>query len=468
MQPKKSDWENLDVFIREFANINQEFIQGLDNKRVASLDNPLMLEKLSEKGVDFQSAIEKLKQDIIPNLSASRGPRYWGFVTGGATPVATFADWLISTFDQNVSIDGDSIAANIERQTLRWLVSLFELPDTFDGIITTGATSANFLGALCARQFAGNQQSIDVAKQGVTGLEIDIFSTTPHSSMLKSLGMAGLGQDNIIIVDSLKNSEAMDVNDLQNKLDQSNAKSKFIIASAGTVTGTDFDDLVSIAEIAQKHKAWLHVDAAFGIFERLVNQEKLSCGLEQADSITLDSHKWLNVPYENGVFLTRHLPILQASCDVPAAYLPSTGESPAFMSLGVENSRRFRALPVWMTLLVYGKLGITSWVKNNIDCAQLFAQKIKDSKEYELVRDCQLNVVLFRPNCSDLSLEDADKKTDLFLQRINQQGRVFLSPGIWNNKKVIRAAFSNWQTQKLDVDIAITSLTEIADQYHSY
>ncbi|WP_444996982.1 pyridoxal phosphate-dependent decarboxylase family protein [Aliikangiella sp. IMCC44359] len=466
MEPLKADWQKIDSYLKVFSQITRNFLSELDEKNVAEIGSQLKQQPVSSNGKGFNQALEFFCDHIVPQLSAGRGPRYWGFVTGGATPVATFADWLVSTFDQNLSSDGDSIATEVERQTLRWLCQLFDLPDTFDGIVTTGATASNFLGALCARQFAGLQQNINVAKQGAYGLDVDIFSTTPHSSMIKSLGMAGLGQNSVKLVDALPNSEAMDVEHLTQMLEQSSAPGKIIIASVGTVTATDFDDLVTISLLSKKHNAWLHVDAAFGMFERLITgNETKSKGIESADSITLDSHKWLNVPYESGVFLTRHLNILFDNCNVPAPYLTSNVEKPDFMSLGVENSRRFRALPVWMTLLVYGKQGIASWIQSNVNLAKRFAQKINESSEYELILPCQLNVVLFRPNCSGLSQPDADEKTSNFLRMINQDGRLFLSPGKWQGKRIIRAAFSNWETQKEDVNMAMDCLCDIVKNY---
>lgn len=458
-----NDWQVVNNYLDKFSQITKDFLSDLDTRKVAILNSHLAELLVPEKGLGFWPSVEHLEQQIIPQLSASRGPRYWGFVTGGATPVATFADWLVTSFDQNLSKDGDSVACQVERQTLRWLCELFDLPEAFQGIVTTGATASNFLGALCARQYAGRVQAIDVAKNGVYNLSVEVFATTPHASMLKSMGMAGLGQQHLTMVKPLNNSEAMDTSDLESKLKISQAKAKIIIASAGTVTATDFDDLIEICRLRDEHAAWLHVDAAFGLFERLDNSKKLlSKGIEQADSITVDCHKWLNVPYESGVFLTRDLSTLFDSCDVPAPYLINQTNIPDFMSLGVENSRRFRALPIWMTLLAYGKAGIAQWVNRNIQLAGKFADKIKRSTEYELMLECQLNVVLFRPDCSGLSQYQADLKTKRYLELINRDGRVFLSPGEWQGQQIIRAALSNWQTQEVDVAIAFQCLMDIA------
>ena len=469
-----SEKESISKLIQVFTQITENFMDDLDSRPVAIIDSKLEPQSFVEAGVPFAQALERLCDQVLPQLSASRGPRYWGFVTGGATPIATFADWLVTSFDQNLSSGIDSVASQVERQAIQWLCELFYLPPSFKGLMTTGATASNFLGALLARDYCGKQQNLDVAQQGVSSLSIAIFAATPHSSMLKTLGMCGLGQSNVIKVKTHENSEAMCLEDLEKKINESTAKSKVIIASAGTVTATDFDDLVGISRIAQHYEAWLHVDAAFGIFERLVNQSMLSNGIEKADSITLDCHKWLNVPYDCGVFLTCHQELLFESLNVPAPYLNSPVDNPDFMALGIENSRRFRALPVWMSLLVYGRDGIAQWIESNIEMAKRFACLIEQSADYELLLDCKLNVVLFCPkvtdsnsadlNGEDLNGEDPDSLTRQAIAAINQDGRLFVSPGMWQGRQCIRAAFSNWQTSATDLEIAMQCLHEVAAQ----
>jgi glutamate/tyrosine decarboxylase-like PLP-dependent enzyme len=438
--------EQFDTFHNELANRN-----------VASKKLTVTHEKLPNKGIDFDTLNQYISDNIQPNLSASNGGRYWGFVTGGANPVATFADWLVTTFNQNVSKGGDSIASSIEQQTLTWLCELFELPTTYKGIFTTGATAANLLAAITARQYAGNQQGIDVAKNGLKDLDVSIFSATPHASMIKSLGMAGLGQDSWQKIACKSDSEAMDVKCLAKALLNSQSTSNIVIASAATVTGTDYDDLVEITKLCKRHNAWLHVDAAFGIFERVLAGEKgKTQGIELADSITLDCHKWLNVPYDCGVFLTQHQSLLKDSCHVDAPYLASDNQDIAFLSLGIENSRRFRAFPVWATLMFYGKEGIKNQIERNIDQAKRLAEWIDKSPDYILVKPCELNVVLFKPNLENLSLTSQE-----CMDKLNNSGQVFLTPGSWQGESIIRAALSNWTTTDEDIKLVIKTLSEI-------
>jgi len=443
----------IDALTKQFDT----FHRALTHRDVASKKLIIPVKKLPIKGIAFEDLNQYISENIQPNLSASNGGRYWGFVTGGANPVATFADWLVTTFNQNLSKGGDSIASSIEQQTLIWLCELFKLPTSFKGVFTTGATAANLLAAFTARQYAGNQQNIDVAKNGLKYLEVSIFSATPHASMIKSLGMAGLGQDSWQKITCNNNSEAMDVNDLEKALLNSQSTSNIVIASAATVTGTDYDDLVKIAQLCKKHNAWLHVDAAFGIFERLLAGEKgKTQGIELADSITLDCHKWLNVPYDCGVFLTQHQDLLKNSCHVDAPYLASDSEDIAFMSLGIENSRRFRAFPVWATLMSYGKDGIKNQIQRNVAQAKKLAKWIHESPDYIIVKPCELNVVLFKPNEENLGLT-----SQKCMDKLNKSGQVFLTPGSWQGEPIIRAALSNWSTTDDDINLVIKTLNEI-------
>ena len=440
----------LDALSRQFSS----FHQTLGTRDVASKQLEHQFVECPEKGMSFEQLDQYIESNIQPNLSASNGGRYWGFVTGGANPVATYADWLVTTFNQNVAKGGDSVASSIEEQTLTWLCELFELPQTFKGVFTTGATAANLLAAFTARQYAGQQQGIDVAKSGMKHLDVSVFSATPHASMVKSLGLAGFGQDNWQAIECNTDKESMNIVSLEKALVKCTASSKIVIASAATVTGTDYDDLIAISALCKKYNAWLHVDAAFGIFERLISGvEGKTRGIEYADSITLDCHKWLNVPYDCGVFLTRDIPLLQASCEVTAPYLAGNDNEIPFMSLGIENSRRFRAFPVWATLMAYGREGVTENIKSNIRQAEILANWIDNSDKFVLVKPCELNIVLFKPNSEVLNLTSGE-----CMEQLNSSGQVFLTPGVWNRESIIRAALSNWSTSDDDVQKVITVL----------
>ncbi|WP_299976224.1 aminotransferase class I/II-fold pyridoxal phosphate-dependent enzyme [uncultured Pseudoteredinibacter sp.] len=457
MAQLEEDAVNFEGLARDVAQWSSQFQAELKNRPVAaSTGRGLPKRMLALNGNGARSAFDDFTAHIAPQLSASAGPRYLGFVTGGATPASIMADWLVAATDQNVAAPGDSIATEVELQAASWLLELFELPSSFEGILTSGATASNVLGALCARQHAGSQQNLDIAKAGLSGSEIEVFAATPHASMQKAFSFSGLGRDAITFVPCLPNSEKMDTNALKSMLKQSKSKGKIVVASAGTVTGTDFDDLREISKLCKIHKAWLHVDGAFGLFARLMPSCKhWTEGIELADSITADAHKWLNVPYDCGIFFCKHPKILQQTCSVAAPYLDIDNILPAFMDRGIENSRRFRALPVWMSLLAYGKNGYQQLVEKNCAQALALAKWISDSNDYELLVECKLNVVVFRP------VGSRDKEVKIALKKINSTGKVYMTPGIWQGEAAIRAAFSNWQTSMKDVKIVCNALESL-------
>ncbi|WP_250459503.1 pyridoxal phosphate-dependent decarboxylase family protein [Microbulbifer litoralis] len=431
-----------------------EFLDTLDSRPVACTAAPPMpAGDLPQSGCGEIDALALFRRRIMPYLSASAGPRYWGFVTGGASPAALAGDWLAAVADQNPASSGDSIAPAVELQVLDWLRQLFGLPASFTGSLTSGATSANLLGLLCGRQFAGLAQGIDVAAGGMAGVHIEVLAASPHASSLKGLAMAGLGRDRVVKVACEADSERMQVADLERHLAASDSPGKIVLASAGTVTGTDFDDLAAIAALCRAHHAWLHVDAAFGLFAALLQERRQWLrGIELADSITSDAHKWLNVPYDSGIFLTRHVALLEAVLAVPSPYLPADGPLPHFMNRGVENSRRFRALPLWFALQAYGRDGVAGVVEDNCRQASRLAEWLDASPDYRLLAPCRLNVVVFRP--------ERHAGVDVWLQKLNATGEVFMTPGRWRGEAAVRAAFSNWSTGDADVQRVIELLRE--------
>lgn len=449
------DFAELPDLAAQIARWCVEFQRALPERPVANLNEAQIPAcDLPEQGHGAAAALAAFEQEIAPYLSASAGPRYLGFVTGGATPAGMLADWLVAAIDQNVSGRGDSIASTVESQVLSWLCELFELPDSFAGVLTTGATAANILGVVCGRQFAGLQQGRDIAKDGIGNADIEIFAATPHASTLKALSIAGLGRDSVTWVPCLPDSEAMDVTGLADRLARSMAKGKIVIASAGTVTGNDYDDLSAVAKLCREYNAWLHVDGAFGLFARLSPSRRAWLeDIELADSITCDAHKWLNVPYDCGMFFTSHPDLLQQVCSVAAPYLNVGSALPSFMERGIENSRRFRALPLWMSLQAYGRHGVAELVENNCRQAGALAEWIARSDGYELLTPCKLNVVVFRPKGDDAGVKAK-------LRAINRSGKVFMTPGAWQGKAAIRAAFSNWRTTLADVELVCQVLAD--------
>lgn len=459
MNHLNNDLEHLDKILIEIQKQSSDYLNQLHSRPTTGKINPDHAISFNNEGLGTLGSLQYFNKRFEPAIVASSGPRYWGFVTGGTTPAAIAGDWLASVYDQNTQSakgNGD-ISATIEFETIKLLLSLFDLPEDFFGGFVTGATISNFTCLGTARQWIGKQSGRDFAKDGVSGL-INVLSATPHSSAMKSLAMLGLGSNNIIKVDVLPdNREAIDVADLENKIIALNGEPFILISSAGTVNTVDFDDFLAILKLREKYTFWWHIDAAFGGFAACSPKHKhLVAGWEHADSITIDCHKWLNVPYESAVFFVKQKhQVLQMETfqNANAAYLGNPLENFNYLNFLPENSRRLKALPAWFSLVSYGKSGYQQIVESNVEMALLFAEFVQTNKAFELLAPVRLNTVCF-------SLLDKTKVND-FLSRLNATGKVFMTATVYNGTKGIRAAFVNWRTSSEDIMIAADEMNKI-------
>ncbi|WP_369790383.1 aspartate aminotransferase family protein [Rouxiella sp. WC2420] len=419
-------------------------------------------EILSEQGVGAQRAVEQFWQDYSAGLSASAGPRYFAFVTGGATPAALAADWLVSTIDQNTQLTFDSVSSAIELATIGQLRQLLGLPDNQCGSFVSGATMANFVSMAIARQWLGQQRGVDVAQQGLHALgPIRVISAAAHSSSIKALSMLGIGRDALVSVATLPGSEAIDPKALEQALLAATDLPTLVLASAGTVNTVAFDNLPALLELRERFGFWLHVDAAFGgIAAASPRYAPLLNGWQQADSITIDAHKWLNVPYDSAVQFTleKHLALQVQVFQNHSAYLePPSVRPDNYLHLTPENSRRFRALPVWMALKAYGRSGIAEIVERNVELAYKLADKLEQAAGFTLLAPVLLNVVCFALDSADDTPNERAKR-DQFLKKLDQAGVVRCTATSLNDKPGIRAALVNWMTEEKDIEKAFESM----------
>ena len=428
-----------------------QFLEGLSTHPVnhrRQLPAPV---GLSPSGLGARQALEVFKETYIPAMTGSAGPRYLGFVTGGSTPAALMGDWLTGVFDQNAADTSSAAAAQIETSAISMLRELFGLPEAFDGRFVTGATMSNFVGLAIGRQWWGHRLGVNVAQQGLAGLPpLTVLSGSPHACIYKSISMLGLGRQNLQQVTTLPNREAVDVDALRQAIQRLNEQPCIVVANAGVVNTVDFDEITAIVALKRDFNFYLHVDAAFGGFAACSPRyQQLVSGWEQADSIAVDAHKWLNVPYDSAVQFSRHTE-LQAEVfqNVGAAYLGEPNTTDSF-HLTPENSRRLRALPAWFSLVAYGKEGFREIVETCCDCAAQLGKRIEASTEFRLLAPVRMNVVPFtfhQPSASSAQVA-------AFLNRLGENGKTFITATTYNKTPGFRAAFSNWRTTREDVDI---------------
>ncbi|KAI9926734.1 hypothetical protein ASPWEDRAFT_46214 [Aspergillus wentii DTO 134E9] len=453
----------------------------------ASLPNALPAE-----GNGFESTKAHILNDIVPAFNGgSISPNYYGFITGGVTPAALFADNVVSAYDQNVQVhlQGHSIVTDVESSALGLLVDLLRLDRNswHNGLFTTGGTASNILGLACGREHvlrtAASKKGVSIKSVGEYGLfeviqaaglsGIQVLSTLPHSSLGKAAGILGIGRANVKNVCLENNPLRFDLKELEKELARSD-KASIVAVSCGEVNTGQFattgdEELRTLRKLCDEYGAWLHVDGAFGIFCRALDDSeefasiKKGCeGIELADSIAGDGHKLLNVPYDCGFFLCRHS---EEANDVfqnaNAAYLTAgnTGGSsiPSPLNIGVENSRRFRALPAYASLMAYGQTGYQEMLQRQIRLARMVSGWLFNHPEYNLLpesssKDEALSntfmVVLFSAKSEQLNQQLAAK--------INETSKMFVSGTSWQGRTACRIAISNWRVEE-ERDFALIS-----------
>jgi glutamate/tyrosine decarboxylase-like PLP-dependent enzyme len=351
----------------------------------------------------------------------------------------------------------------LERVATDWLRRLFDLPGEFQGVLVSGATMANFVGLAAARNWLAQRQGADVEESGLAGLPAPtvLSSGYIHASAMQAIGMLGLGRANVrrLVADGVGR---LDLAALERELDALGGGA-IVVANAGEVDAGDFDPIAAMARLAERHDAWLHVDGAFGLFARLAPSARhLAEGIERAQSVAADAHKWLNVPYDCGFAFVREPARLARALNVGAPYLPSSDDphpNPGFTT--PENSRRARALAVWATLRAYGRAGYREMVERHLAIAQHLARRVDAAAELERLAEVPLNIVCFRarpPGVLESELDELNRRLGAELLR---DGRVFAGTTTYDGKVAFRPAIVNWQTGTADVDLLVEVLLEL-------
>ena len=456
----KNDLANFPALLEQTKQAADEYLTEIDQRPPATGYTKKEILDISQQGLGAEKTLDLFLERYGNAMPASNGPRFWGLVTGGTTPASLVGDWLTSVYDLNLSHAANSVAPDIEMEAISMLRELFGLPASFSGTFTSGATMSNFTGLAIAREWIGHQYGKSVSQEGLQAIPpVKVLSCEAHSSSFKALAMLGLGRSSLKVIPRLpENREAVNVVELKKALVEMNGEPCIVIANAGTVNTVDFDDIQSIAALKSEFKFWLHVDAAFGGFAACSPKFKhLLNGIERADSITIDAHKWLNVPYDSAMIFTQHRELQISVFQNSGAYLGALAEPVDFIHLAPENSRRMRALPAWFSLMAYGKEGYQDIVERNCEMAKLLGSKIESSKEFQLLAPVRMNVV-----CFTLTGDSTAERVKTFLAGLRDDGRVFMTPTTYLGKPGIRAAFSNWRTEEKDVEIAWQAMLDFA------
>ena len=409
------------------------------------------LRRIQERGLGAEAAIDLFVKEYGEGLATNSGGRFYGYVIGGVTPAALAGDWLTSLYDQNAFGEVDCMDRQIEDEAIEGLKELLGLRSDFTGSFTSGATMATTNALACAREWAAAKQGKS-ANDGIYGLERPVvLSAFAHASIYKGLSILGLGRNSIIEYGKLPDRDAGDMSKLEEELNKASGKSVIVIANMGTANSGDLDDLRTIAALKKKYGFWLHIDGAVGSMAMASPKYRsLFDGAEEADSFTIDGHKWLNVNYDCAIAMIRkeHRELQYRTyaqlTDVRDHYRDST----PLEHLGNEGSRRFRALSVWLTLMAYGKEGFCEMVERDCEMAARFAAHLENSGVYRIHKPLLINGFAFTLNKEKVT----DEEIRALERAIREEGTTYLNPAAVCGEPHLRCSFSNWSVEPEDVD----------------
>lgn len=444
--------------LEQTRRIATEYLAGLPERRVGSrVTQASLLDALggplNDAGEDPAEVIERLARDAEPGLVASAGPRYFGLVIGGALPAALAADWLTSVWDQHAFAFVNSPAASaVEEINRRWLAELLGLsPDVSLGIVT-GATMANFTGLAAARHALLRNAGWDVEQNGLFGAPpiTVIVSDESHATLFAALQMLGMGRARVTRI-AADGQGRMNAEQLRATV--ARVRPPFLVcAQAGNVHTGAFDPIPAIARVVHDAGGWLHVDGAFGAWAAASPAHRhLAEGLALADSLSVDAHKWLNVPYDCGFAFTRHPAAHRAAMTLEAPYyIPSPTEARTNHYFVPESSRRARGFAVYAALRSLGRSGVAELVDRCCSLAKRMADRLAQSPRVKILNDVVLNQVLVR--FTPPRGVDADGFTDEVIRRVQDDGTCWLGGSTWHGMHVMRISVSNWSTTDGDID----------------
>ena len=464
---------SLDVSAEEFrrladevTEIAAEYLAGLSDQPIAPAvtggDTEQMFHTPApEQGLGF-AALAELRE-VSRHCRAQNGS-FFGYVLGSGEPVAAVADLLASVLNQNATAWRSSPAAiTIERTTISWIAQAIGCA-AFSGSLTGGGSSANLMGLAMARE-----AKAPANKQGLRNAPplMVYASEQVHMSIPKSIALLGIGRDHLRLV-PVDPAFRIRISELDRAIDEDKRNGKLpiaIVATAGTVNTGAIDPLSDLAAVAARHNLWLHVDGAYGALAAMAVPEKFA-GLNLADSISLDPHKWLFQPLDCGCLLYRDPAAAQNAFAHTGEYAKVLSEDPiegfAFFEESLELSRRFRALKLWLSLSYHGLNAFREAIRLNLTLAQRLAAAISAQPELELLAPVELSAVCFRYRDGTEDESHLDEMNRQILKRVIERGKVYLSNATLNGQFCLRACITNHRTTADDVDRVIPEVLAAA------
>ena len=469
----------------ELIDTISEFFDDITKKPVTTTKSPKELQKtlgslsLPKNGLPAKKLLTKTSKLLIDNSLFNGHPKFFGFITSSAAPIGALADLLASSVNANVGGQILSpMATEIEKQTIRWLAEFIGVSTDYGGILVSGGNMANFTAFLAARTAKAPKNIKEDGLSGTSSRLITYCSKTTHTWIDKASILFGHGTKSIrwIPTDS---SNKIDIHILEEKIidDIKNGHQPFmVVGTAGDVSTGVVDNLEAIAAICKSNDLWFHVDGAYGVPAAVIPELKeLFLGIKEADSIALDPHKWLYSPLEAGCTLVKNPKhLIDTYSSHPEYYnfsLTEEGESLNYFEYGLQNSRGFRALKVWLALQQIGSNGYKKLIKEDIELSEYFYNLAEKHPELEPITQ-NLSIATFRyiPEY----FEEEDEKRETYLNALNEElvtvlqngGEMFLSNAIVANKYCLRTCIVNFRTSKKDIEDCIAIIVREGRKIH--
>jgi aromatic-L-amino-acid decarboxylase len=467
MNPLEISSEQFRRLADQVTRLATDYLESLDTRVIHPHANGKETEskfrtELPEEGLG-ENAMAGL-DDVIRNSRAQNG-RFFGYVLGSGEPVGATADLLASVLNQNVTAWRSGPAAvAIEKTVVGWLAQAIGCRD-FTGSLTGGGSSANLMGLAMAREAKSPANESGIGTGGVVYASEEV-----HMSIPKSVALLGIGRANLRLVPT-DESFQMIPDELDRTMQRDTEGGRVpiaVVATAGTVNTGAIDPLPKIAEITHRYNAWLHIDGAYGALAAIAVQDKFK-GLELADSLSLDPHKWLYQPLDAGCLLYRDASTAHRAFAHTGEYARALTADPvegfAFFEGSVELSRRFRALKLWLSLRYHGFAAFRAAIHQDLAHARRLATQIAAHPELELMAPVDLSAVCFRyRGTNKVSEEELNRLNPLILKRVVERGRVYLSNASLRNRFCLRACVVNHRTTDADIDSVIPELMAAAKE----
>jgi glutamate/tyrosine decarboxylase-like PLP-dependent enzyme len=460
--------EQFQKLAAQVTKVAAHYLENIDARVISPATNGeetlrLFRTALPEQGMG-EDALGELRE--VMRLSRAQNGRFFGYVLGSGEPVASLADLLASVLNQNVTAWRSAPAAvAIEQTVVEWLAQAIGCSG-FHGHLTGGGSSANLMGLAMAREAKAPANETGAASGAVV-----YASDECHMSIPKSVALLGIGRDNLRPVPT-DASFRMIPEELEARILRDKAAGKTplaVVASAGTVNTGAIDPLRQIAEIARRNGIWFHIDGAYGALAAMAAPGKFN-GLDLADSISLDPHKWLYQPLDCGCLLYRSSEVAQKTFAHSGEYARSLDADPvegfAFFEESLELSRRFRALKLWLSLRYHGFAAFRESIAKDLAHAQRLAEAIKNEPQLELLAPVELSAVCFRnKGRGGLGEEELNRFNQTLLRRLVERGRIYLSNASLQGKFCLRACIVNHRTKDADVDSIIPEVLAAAKSF---